>query len=93
MSLLRRFERSTSRVLGRQRVGGGAIPSNPTTDRPRGLSEKSLVSRMSVVATQSISNVKSPVVRWVSTETARQATLYLPGFSSGSETVSKAAFD
>src|ERR1700722_4161811 len=37
-------------------------------------------------AAQSNSNVKFPVVTWVSTETARHTTLYLPGFSSGRET-------
>ncbi len=46
-----------------------------------------------VSVTQSNSNVKFPVVTWVSTETARHTTLYLPGFSSGSETASKAPFD
>jgi hypothetical protein len=39
------------------------------------------------------SNAKSPVVTCVSTDTTYQTTLYLPGFSSGSETVSKASFD
>jgi hypothetical protein len=36
--------------------------------------------------------LKSPLVTWVSTETARQTTLYLPGFSGGNETVSNALF-